>query len=887
MKKIVFTLGIIFLAAFFNISFAQVIKYNSFDGGDWSGTAKLESEKIDFVHTGSVQTAISPAISGMAAGDYKVTIKGNWSGSNTMNFKINNTAAYGGDAVGSTTLSGGAFEVSFDFTTTTTEDKYFTLEMPSKWMGHGDNWISEIIIEGASATLSTSMILNESNIDGAQVTVDIERADLVDPITESNITLIDAPAGVTVASVERQSATQMYVNLAHDGSSWNGIHSGMAVKIAASENVRFVVLETQKVNVLAATDELPAFSFPAEESFTTWTTNGAILNTNNISFPHIDSQGQTCISPVIENLPMGDYKLIVKGKFHGSEPFTFKLNTTAAYGGTTLLSFTTPGSDATFEKEVIFTISEIEAQYLTFEMGGKYIGPEENIITEITIKSLTSAEISSSLTLNETNIDGAQLTVDLTNTEFVESLDKNKFFLNSAPTGVSIESVVRQSATQAYINLAKSEGDFDVTTDMSVTVGQTQNSSFMNFKSDAFTVLALNDPEELTVSGTLTEENLDAATITVDISGGYFIAGGGDIADQLTGNNVTVTGLEGVSIESIGNKTATSFTIDLAFDGVNDFDTEQTLTVTVSPVAFTDATGDTEITSDISITATDDAEEISLSTGDLTEANLAAASITVNLTGGNFIEGQVFPMNVTITNNAGTGVDKNTVSYIDANTIKVDLSHDATDFDEDATVTVTVKAGAVNDTEDDLTVDLVLPATVEPEITPATVQNIKVDSTGTELTVTTNLTVDSYTWKYGTVSGTYDQTIADATTATYSPMFETAGTYYLVCEIAVGAETYTTNEIEVVVSEPVSVSQINAFAQLAIYPNPSQGIVNIKAENPISSIIVYDIMGQAVKTVSVANQNNISIDLSNNAKGIYFVKVNGNSQTITRKVIIK
>lgn len=88
-------------------------------------------------------------------------------------------------------------------------------------------------------------------------------------------------------------------------------------------------------------------------------------------------------------------------------------------------------------------------------------------------------------------------------------------------------------------------------------------------------------------------------------------------------------------------------------------------------------------------------------------------------------------------------------------------------------------------------------------IAPAATQNILTSTNGTLLTVTENPTGSSREWKYATVSGgPYSSFAPTETGTTYTPNFATAGTYYVVCESQIGG-TVRSNEVVVVVSDPV------------------------------------------------------------------------------------
>ena len=81
-------------------------------------------------------------------------------------------------------------------------------------------------------------------------------------------------------------------------------------------------------------------------------------------------------------------------------------------------------------------------------------------------------------------------------------------------------------------------------------------------------------------------------------------------------------------------------------------------------------------------------------------------------------------------------------------------------------------------------------------------------------------------------------------------------------------------------TEFVSTLAVNNFSEndFSVYPNPTKNILNISAKNnanTFKNIVVYDVVGKAILTQK-ANTPSTTIDLSNFAKGVYFVKVSGN-----------
>ena len=73
------------------------------------------------------------------------------------------------------------------------------------------------------------------------------------------------------------------------------------------------------------------------------------------------------------------------------------------------------------------------------------------------------------------------------------------------------------------------------------------------------------------------------------------------------------------------------------------------------------------------------------------------------------------------------------------------------------------------------------------------------------------------------------------------------------------------------------------------YPNPSDGIVSISVEGPVSgfSYKVSNVIGQVVEQPREVLGQTTSIDLSNLPKGIYMVMVQTGTQQVTNKVMVR
>ena len=82
---------------------------------------------------------------------------------------------------------------------------------------------------------------------------------------------------------------------------------------------------------------------------------------------------------------------------------------------------------------------------------------------------------------------------------------------------------------------------------------------------------------------------------------------------------------------------------------------------------------------------------------------------------------------------------------------------------------------------------------------------------------------------------------------------------------------------------------INAISfenEITIYPNPVKNTLNIKSNEPLKQIIIYDLTGKSLKTKENYNENNLTINISDLSKGIYFIQtISTTGKTFTTKFI--
>lgn len=94
----------------------------------------------------------------------------------------------------------------------------------------------------------------------------------------------------------------------------------------------------------------------------------------------------------------------------------------------------------------------------------------------------------------------------------------------------------------------------------------------------------------------------------------------------------------------------------------------------------------------------------------------------------------------------------------------------------------------------------------------------------------------------------------------------------------IDAQSYFTDDCSTSISE-------TSISNFKLFPNPCIGQLQIEGKN-INKVEIYTAKGTLVKSID-SNQENISIDLSEQSKGIFFVKVITHSGTLSQKLILE
>mgnify|MGYP001423939898 CR=1 FL=1 len=177
----------------------------------------------------------------------------------------------------------------------------------------------------------------------------------------------------------------------------------------------------------------------------------------------------------------------------------------------------------------------------------------------------------------------------------------------------------------------------------------------------------------------------------------------------------------------------------------------------------------------------------------------------------------------------------------------------------------------------------------EPCLTPTILTATNITNTSADLGWTS--TANAWDIELGPAgfTPTRTPTITGTTTNAHNITTLTGNTSY---DFHVRADCVTVNGLSTWVGPynfttlSVSVDENENNLGLSIYPNPNNGIftLNVEAENV--TVKVMNTSGQIILT-----KNNVTtkeqINLSSNAKGIYFVTVTSQKSVITKKIIVQ
>ena len=156
----------------------------------------------------------------------------------------------------------------------------------------------------------------------------------------------------------------------------------------------------------------------------------------------------------------------------------------------------------------------------------------------------------------------------------------------------------------------------------------------------------------------------------------------------------------------------------------------------------------------------------------------------------------------------------------------------------------------------------------------ATVDNVNVGITQTDIN---QLSADQAGATYQWIDCTTGSDVVGATSQIFTATAD--GSYK--CEVTFGSCVEETACVDLLFAD------LNELASdlISVYPNPTNGIFSVDLSNvEATNIRVFNALGQEVYTAKCAG-NAVTVDLKDNALGVYTVKVETNNGTVTQRIV--
>ena len=309
--------------------------------------------------------------------------------------------------------------------------------------------------------------------------------------------------------------------------------------------------------------------------------------------------------------------------------------------------------------------------------------------------------------LTEVTLSGSVVTLTLSGRNFISRESDIRDALSvTGIEGVSVSryEVDRVSNTKVTAVLISTE-DFDIDSVLTLTVSADAIAGYNEGFSFEFPVTAVEESMTATTEAPLSEATLTGSVVTLTLSGRHF-TDEWDIERALT-----FSGIEGISIPSYDGVERVSNTeakVTLLYSG--NIDTDSTFTLEVGADAITSY--NQEFSFEFPVTAVEESLVVSMQTP-LTEATLYGNSVILTLNGRNYTWWTKDVQDaVTVSGIEGVTVGSEDFYPDNYSQVAVPLLFSG-DIDEDATLTLTVEAGAIAGYDEIYTTEFSVPAVEE------------------------------------------------------------------------------------------------------------------------------------------------------------------------------
>jgi len=214
-------------------------------------------------------------------------------------------------------------------------------------------------------------------------------------------------------------------------------------------------------------------------------------------------------------------------------------------------------------------------------------------------------------------------------------------------------------------------------------------------------------------------------------------------------------------------------------------------------------------------------------------------------------------------------------------------------FDDECSFTVKDPAGTIIYTGSNLSSGSLFTFTTDCNATPPTCDaptNLNIsDITENSATVTWTAGGSETSWKVAYKLHSASQwTENNVSQTSYTMTGLSAASNYDVRVTALCDNNLESTPASTTFTTSVGIDNLALLNSISLLPNPADKYIELRVNSPITmtEALVYNAFGQLIQTVELTD-NHARIDLSEMAAGMYFVRVNGDNGSATKKFIKK
>ncbi|MDD7885586.1 Calx-beta domain-containing protein [Flavivirga sp. 57AJ16] len=617
----------------------------------------------------------------------------------------------------------------------------------------------------------------------------------------------------------------------------------------------------------------------------------------------------------------------------------------AVQGGFTVDVSTSDGTATTSDSDY----TAVTGQTLTFTGSAS-----ETQTFTVTPTGDTKLEANETLTVSQSNLAATVLAVNITDGATVTINNDDSASVTIADVsgnendGAITVTATLDNAVQGGFMVDVSTSDGTATTgdsDYSAVAGQTLTFTGTASETQTFTVTPTGDTKlEANETLTVSQSNLVATVLTVNITDGATVTIDNDDSASVTIADVSGNENDGAITvtATLDNAVQGGFTVDVSTsDGMATTGDSDYSAVTDQTLTFTGTANETQT---FTVTPTGDTKLEANETLTVSQSNLAASALTVNITDGATVtidnddsatvtiadvSGNENDGAITVTatlDNAVQGGFTVDVSTSDGTATTSDSDYTAVtgqtltftgSASETQTFTVTPTGDTKLEANETLTVSQsnLASTTLSVNITDgATVTIDNDDFTATVLTddasniLSTSATLGGNVTDEGSTSVTErgivyaltaddnDPEIGDANTIklqigtgggifgqSVTGLNDNSGYSYRTYAINSSGTTYGT--VKTFTTATLGLEGAPLKDLISLYPNPVEENLHIKTDNvEIEQVALFDVLGKLVKDIELKNQ---TVDLSSIDPGVYLVRIKAGGGILVKRIIKK